>query len=162
MKEYVHNRSVQVVLVTIFLIVWGYNLISIIDMSSGEIISRDAPGIQPAMDLDLMYLPEFTPYKYEPGNRDPFVPPGFTSQTVDVIEDVVEERAHPSTIYTLTGIADNMAILHHQDGRILFLNQGDNLDEGVLSDISTDYIMIQAGQQTFTLFIHDEQRHEDF
>jgi type II secretory pathway component PulC len=150
MKEFFETTLGRVILGVIVAIIWGVNMISFSEMSSGGEM-QTVQQVQ-HLDMDQLELPRNVTYSYK-AVRDPFASPNLrASANAPVTKNIQDEAEFIAPTLTLNGIFDGMAVISDEVGQSFFVEEGDVFKDDIkVKEIVQDSVILEYQESKFTL-----------
>lgn len=152
MAELLEKRSIQAGLVLVLLLIWGYNMLKIDDISTGE--ETPDPGEELKMDNTVLNIPERELYEFEGNFRDPFRPELTHLRTVQKAKPQIKPKKKPVVPpkLRLTGIIEGTAMFqNYQNKTVYFAVKGDTVKGALVIDIARDSVVMKYKKKIFTV-----------
>jgi len=153
MKKLLNSRIFQGILVLTLILVWGYNVLQITDLSiQPEPVSQTRDIV---IDQALFELPEQQKYSYSPDFRDPFqidLPKKQTGPKPRAKPQKKEPVKLPPL--TLTGVINGTALLQNSGNVTFFAEEGDTVEGAKIRVIYSDSVKLVFKSKEFVLTVN--------
>lgn len=149
MKVLLEMKSIQVSLVLVVALVWGYNALTIMEISTGE---GEAMSVSTAeFDSTLLELPEQQAYRYNSDFRDPFQPA--LSRPAKKEKKPVRKKPPPIVLpeLKLAGVIEGTAILRNGKRGLFFAAVGDTVEGARVTAVAADSVVLVFKSKEFTV-----------
>ncbi|WP_409029383.1 hypothetical protein [Gracilimonas sediminicola] len=153
MKAFFETTLGKVILAAVVIGIWGVNVVNFSEMAGSD-EPEQARIYADVMDEQLA-LPDFIPYRYQPGGRNPFQLPGnmVEPQARPSPQAEQEEYAPPSVV--LSGVMEGMAIIRDQAGQTFFVEENDSFNNITVKAIFSDSVHLEHQGRTFTVNLNE-------
>lgn len=150
MTELLEKRSVQLVLALIVILIWGNNMIKIVDLSTDK--QGSGEGQELSVDSAIFSLEEQSEYEPERNFRDPFLP-ALTLPPLPANRPMPPEETKPVELprLRLTGIIDETALIQGRDQVVYYAAPGDTLEGATVTAIRADSVMMIFQSKEFVV-----------
>lgn len=140
----------QVSLGMVVILIWGYNMVSILDLTST--LNDDTSMGSVSIDSRVFSIPEREEYTYQPNFNDPFRP----TFLVPKKKKAVQTRPKPKKPVIpprlkLSGVIEHTAQLTDQMNKVHFVAKGDTIEGAVVTAVTPDSVVLRFKSKVFTV-----------
>lgn len=155
MREWLEKKPVQVILILVVLLIWGYNTYSIVGAAADE-DSLVLPDRQKNMSIENWEVPEMRKNIYKADFPDPFKPkiePAVV-KSIAINPRQPQKEIQPPAL-TLAGIVESMALIKNRNNQLFFVSVGDTVEGAFVHTVTADSVILSFESQGLTLKINN-------
>ena len=153
MDDLLNNRLFQLLLVLVLVVVWGYNMIQIADISlpSNDTVQNQSITI----DQALFELPEKQEFEYKANFKDPFKAslPHYSPKPQPKKKVKKQEPVRLPQL-RLTGVINGTALIRNTRQVVFFAVPGDTIEGAQVQSISSDSVQLVFKSKEFVLTVN--------
>lgn len=153
MNKLLQKKSIQLCLAVILVLVWGYNMFKIADISN-ETGAKTADN-EITFDSAFFTMPEVQKYEYEGNFSDPFKPQLHPKRQEKKPEKKSKSPPKPDPVQLpnlkLSGVIEGTALIQNREQVIFFAAVGDTVESARVQSISADSVVMKIKSKEFTI-----------
>ncbi len=150
MKKLIQKRSIQILLGSIVIMIWGYNIIFIFDISTMPDNGSETAIVN--IENELLDIPQRREYSYQSTFPDPFKPEFLVlkKEKNTPSEEKPKKRIIPPRL-KLFGVIEQTAQLKTMSNEVQFVSKGDSVEGAIVRSITPDSVVLSYKSKIFTV-----------
>ncbi|GEM_PF-2188067 len=151
MRKLLEKRSIQLVLGITVIVIWGFNMLQIVDMSKDSEETNKSTKIE--FSKAFFTLPNFREYQYKGDYKDPFeikLSKIKREPNIPKSKKSNKKTVRPPQL-KLTGIIEGTALIQNNNQTVFFVGVGDTVEGARIESIVQDSVTLVFKQRTFSI-----------